>query len=85
MCSPEIGITRSIYFSDGTDFTLVSTSVNFAVSLGNDDTMNIMVMVTDDMLVEGTESYVLSISVSSGPAVIGAMSTITVNIADNDG
>ena len=47
--------------------------------------MNVMVMVTDDLLVEGTESYVLSISVSSGPFTIGATDTVTVNIADNDG
>ena len=55
------------------------------MGLGDDETMNVMVMVTDDVLVEGTESYILSISVSSGPASIGAMNTITVNIADNDG
>ena len=43
------------------------------------------VTVADDTLIEGTECYILSISVSSGPASIGAMDTVTVNIEDNDG
>ena len=42
---------------------------------GNDDTMDIMVTLLDDLLVEGTESYTLSISVSSGPASVGALGT----------
>ena len=57
----------------------------FAMGLGNAEAMNVMVTVSDDMLVEGTESYILSISVSSGPATIGAMDSATVHIADNDG
>ena len=55
------------------------------MGLGHGDTMNVMVTASDDMLVEGRETYVLSISVSSGPATIGAMDTVTVNIVDNDG
>ena len=55
------------------------------MGLGDDNTMNVMVMVTDDMLVEGTESYILSVSMSSGPATIGTTDTVTVNIVDNDG
>ena len=43
-----------------------------------------MVTVTDDTLVEGMENYILAVSVSSGPAIIGEMDTIAVNIEDND-
>ena len=55
------------------------------MGLGDDNTMNVMVMVTDDMLVEGAESYILSVSLSSGPATIGTTDMVTVNIVDNDG
>ena len=55
------------------------------MGLGDDETMNVMVNVSDDILVEDSENYILSISVSSGPASIGALDTVTVNIADNDG
>ena len=55
------------------------------MGLGDDNTMNVMVMLTDDMLVEGAESYILSVSMSSGPATIGTTDTVTVNIVDNDG
>ena len=74
-----------LLFLEGTDFSLVTTSADFVTGLGNGETMNVMVMVTDEMLVEGTESYILSVSLSSGPASIGAMDTVTLNIADNDG
>ena len=44
-----------------------------------------MVTVADDMLVEGMESYILAVSVSSGPATVGASPTVTVDLGDNDG
>ena len=78
--------TGNLFFLQvGTDYALISTSVNFAMGLGDDETMNVMVNVSDDILVEDSENYILSISVSSGPASIGALDTVTVNIADNDG
>ena len=44
-----------------------------------------MVTVADDMLVEGMENYILAVSVSSGPATVGASPTVTVELGDNDG
>ena len=44
-----------------------------------------MVTVADDMLVEGMENYILAVSVSSGPATVGASPTVTVDLGDNDG
>ena len=38
----------------------------------------------DDILIEGTENYILSIEVNSGPAIV-EVDLATVNIADNDG
>ena len=71
--------------TEGADFSLVSTALTFGMGSGDDDTMDIMVTLLDDLLVEGTENYTLSISVSSGPASVGALGTVTVNIADDDG
>ena len=44
-----------------------------------------MVTVADDILVEGMENYILAVSVSSGPATVGASPTATVDLGDNDG
>ena len=44
-----------------------------------------MVTVSDDILVEGMENYILAVSVSSGPATVGASPTVTVDLGDNDG
>ena len=44
-----------------------------------------MVTVSDDTLVEGMENYILAVSVSSGPATVGASPTVTVDLGDNDG
>ena len=44
-----------------------------------------MVTVADDMLFEGMENYILAVSVSSGPATVGASPTVTVDLGDNDG
>ena len=44
-----------------------------------------MVTVADDMLVEGMENYILAVSVSSGPATVGASPTVSVDLGDNDG
>ena len=44
-----------------------------------------MVTPSDDLLVEGTESYILSISMAAGPATVGPVDTDIINIEDNDG
>ena len=59
--------------------------MNFPSSSEHDITMNVLVTPLEDTLVEGTESYILSIAVTSGPAIVGALDTVTVNIRDNDG
>ena len=48
--------------------------------------MNVTIIPMNDLLVECTESYVLSIEVSSGPTIIGEINTVsaTVNIEDDD-
>ena len=73
------------FASEGADFSLDATEFTFAANSGNDITTDVIVTPTDDVFVEGTESYILSIAMSSGPASIGAMDMITVNIADNEG
>ena len=84
---PNQGIFNPSFFhaDGGTDVTLDTTSVNFGVGLGDDETMSVMVTVADDTLLEGMENYILAVSVSSGPATVGASLTVTVNLGDNDG
>ena len=74
-----------LHADGGTDFTLDTTSVDFGVGLGDDETMSVMVTVADDTLVEGMENYILAVSVRSGPATVGASPTVTVDLGDNDG
>ena len=79
-----------LYFAEGIDFSLNTIEVIFPMDTVplqgvSDTTMNVLVTPTDDLLVEGTESYTLSIVVTSGTATVGMMDTVTVNITDNDG
>ena len=77
---------NSFLYTEGTDFVLDTTEIEFPAMSGNGVTMDVMVTPTDDMLVEGIESYILSIAaVTSGQATIGTMVSVSVNIEDNDG
>ena len=70
----------------GTDFTLVTTSVTFTATSGNTDTQDVTVSINDDMLVEGLETYELTIAPTAGVATVAAgQGVATVNLADNDG
>ena len=70
--------------TEGTDFTLDTSNFNFAMGAVNSQTINILVTPINDTDVEGTENYVLSIVVNSGPATVGT-ATVTVDILDDDG
>ena len=73
------------YSTEGQDFALTSSSHNFSTGAQNTNSVDIIVTPIEDFLVEGTESYVLSIEMLAGPAQIGPVDTDIVNIQDNDG
>ena len=49
------------------------------------NTQNTLINITDDSLVEGTESFVVSGNVTAPASFVPGQDTTTVNILDNDG
>lgn len=74
----NIGMTGSA--TNGTDYTLIPTTVTFAAGAA---TADVNLTVTDDAIVEGSETAVLTVAAGAGYTV-GAGASATVTIADND-
>ncbi|MDM3843674.1 MAG: Calx-beta domain-containing protein, partial [Aphanizomenon gracile PMC638.10] len=66
--------------TNGTDYTTIPTTVTFAAG---SSTALVDLNVTDDTLVEGTETAILTVTSGTG-YTIGTSASATVNIADND-
>ncbi|MBD2692390.1 Calx-beta domain-containing protein [Anabaena catenula] len=66
--------------SNGTDYTNLPATVTFAAGSA---TATVTVSPIDDTLVEGTETAVLNLATGTG-YTLGAATSATVNIADND-
>ncbi|MFM5946430.1 MAG: S8 family serine peptidase, partial [Dolichospermum sp.] len=75
-----VNIAMSGTATNGTDYTTISTPVNFAAGSAA-ATVNLNVI--DDTLIEGTETAILTVLAGTGYTV-GAAASATVNIADND-
>ena len=74
--------------AEGQDFTLNRSEVTFDIGANNGNTINVFVDVLDDLLVEGTECFTLSGSISTTTAAPGASfvgDPATVCILDNEG
>ncbi|MBD2322527.1 MULTISPECIES: Calx-beta domain-containing protein, partial [unclassified Desertifilum] len=76
-----------VQFTDGTatggqDYDNTPQTITFAA---NQTTATLTVPITDDDIFEGDETFTLSLANPSNNAVIGAQSTATVTIIDNDG
>ena len=66
----------------GTDFSPASALITFP---GNSSaSQNVTITVTDDQLVEGTETMIFSLSSPTNNATLDADSQITITITDND-
>ncbi|MDM3844270.1 MAG: Calx-beta domain-containing protein, partial [Aphanizomenon gracile PMC638.10] len=63
-----------------TDYTTIPTTVTFAAG---SSTALVNLNVTDDTIVEGTETAILTVTSGTGYTV-GTSASATVNIADND-
>lgn len=66
--------------SDRTDYTAALGTLHFAP---NESTKTLNILVTNDVFVEGSETFIITLS-SSGGAVLGLPTTATVKINDND-
>ncbi|WP_159293787.1 S8 family serine peptidase [Microcystis aeruginosa] len=75
-----VNIAMSGTATNGTDYTTISTPVNFAAGSA---TALVDLNVIDDTLVEGTETAILTVLAGTGYTV-GSAASATVNIADND-
>ena len=71
----------------GSDLDFVmQQSVTFDLGSASGNTISLDVMVLDDLLVEGTESFTLSGRVESGSSgAVFSQATLTIPILDNDG
>ena len=71
----------------GEDFILLRSEVTFDIGANDGNTINVLVDVLDDLLVEGTECFTLTGGIGS-PAAPGSSfvgGPVTVCILDNDG
>ncbi|MEA5530651.1 S8 family serine peptidase, partial [Dolichospermum sp. UHCC 0684] len=74
----NVGLTGTA--TNGTDYTNIPNTVTFAA---NSSTALVNLNVTDDTLVEGPETAILTVTSGTGYTV-GTSASATVNIADND-
>lgn len=73
--------TMSNTASDRSDFNRTLGTLQFAPS---DFSKTITLLITDDTLVEGAESFTIKLTDVTGAALKPASSTLTVNVVDND-
>ena len=83
----EGGVTVTPSFTDGTatadvDYTADTTALSFAGTL--DETKTIAVSTTEDDVVEGDETFTVSLSVTGAPAGVTAGAEATGTITDDD-
>jgi subtilisin family serine protease/Ca2+-binding RTX toxin-like protein len=78
--SLTVNVALSGTATNGTDYTIIPTTVTFAAG---SSTAVVNLSVTDDTLVEGTETAILTVTSGTGYTV-GTVASATVNIADND-
>ncbi|MDB9454291.1 Calx-beta domain-containing protein, partial [Dolichospermum circinale CS-541/06] len=75
-----VNIAMSGTATNGTDYTTIPTTVTFAAG---SSTAVVNLNVTDDTLIEGAETAILTVTSGTGYTV-GTSASATVNIADND-
>lgn len=84
-CSVEVALDPASTATAGSDFTFTSpTLLNF--TMGGATTQSITIPITDDALVEGTETINLFLQnpAGSGGCALGAVSAIGLTMTDND-
>ncbi|AVP96018.1 hypothetical protein C7S18_01890 [Ahniella affigens] len=68
--------------ADSADFSSVTTTLNWAA--GDADSKTVQIPILKDTLNEAVEQFTISLSNPTGGAALGAQTTATVSIADND-
>ncbi|MBI4575343.1 MAG: hypothetical protein HY722_03665 [Planctomycetes bacterium] len=69
----------------GTDYTAVAVTVTFPATSANGSTQTVNVPVLADLVIEGSETVVLTLSNVSANGALGAQTTHTATLTDDDG
>ena len=70
--------------NDDTDYSSVSMDIIFPEGSMDGDTLCINISITDDMTLEGDETFIVTLTVSSGD-IIEENNMTTITIIDNEG
>ena len=71
--------------AENEDFHLVFQRLTLCRGTSNDNVQSLVVDITDDFLVEGTESFVVSGDATAPASFVPNRDSATVTILDNDG
>ena len=71
--------------AENIDFRLVFRSLGLCQGTSNGNVQSLVLDITDDLLVEGTESFVISGNATAPALFVPGRDTATVDIMDNDG
>ena len=71
--------------AENEDFRLVFQRLTLCQGTSNGNVQSLVVDITDDFLVEGTESFVISGDATAPATFVPGQDSATVNIFDNDG
>ncbi len=81
-CSVDITVA-DVTATNGVDFTAPALSTSNFTS-GGATSVNINIPIAEDLLIEGPETFTLTLSNATAGCIIGAVSVATVTIDDND-
>ena len=68
----------------GSDYTTISTPLEFPAALSSDTTQCATVNITEDDTFEGDETFTVELSTTT-PGVVEGNNVTTITITDNDG
>jgi len=81
-CSVDVLITDGTA-TNGLDYTAPASSTRNFTS-GGSTSVNLNIPIADDLLLEGDETFTISLANPTGTCILGAVSIATVTIEDND-
>ena len=80
-----VKITFISLFTEDEDFSLANSTLTFDQGANDSNVQVLAINISDDQLVEGTESFVVSGNVTAPASFVPGGDTVTVGILDNDG
>ena len=81
----SFNVTFFNLLAENEDFHLVFQKLTLCRGTSDDNVQSLVVDISDDFLVEGTESFVISGDATAPASFVPGRDLATVNILDNDG